>query len=392
MPPRRPPAAQPPVITPTDGLRQRQRSDGTWRIWWEPTARQAKLGAKVVDLSNLRGGEAQRRATALTKDYAETTPRLRAHSIDALIADYTASRWFTKLRDSTKGSYRSNMNTIAAKWGPQPVPSFDGPTVNSWYESLLNARGHSRAHSLIIMLQILFKHAERRGWIAKGSNPAADMGMDKPVPQSTRVATDAEIDALLHAADARNPTLALALRLSVHTGQRVEDIRTARPSEFEPAAIPVVGRAKPVQGYYWRMLRSKRGNAGVIPIINAQLVAGLAAQLARADVQAKGQLLLNGNGQPYTRHRLGDHFDVVRAAAAQTLPSIHGLQWRDLRRTFGVRLRIAGVSRDDIGDVLGNTVGISPDLAARYTPATAASTTRAVAAVSLIETPERKKA
>ena len=392
MPARRPPTAKPPVIGPFDGLRQRLRSDGTWRIWWEPTPRQAKLGAKVVDLSHLRGGEAQRRATALTKDYAETAPRQRANSIDALISDYQRSFWFDKLAESTKATYRSNLRAIAEKWGPQPVSSFTGPIMTSWYESLRRARGAARAHGLIIMMQILFKHAERRGWIAKGTNPAADLGMEKPVPKATRVATEAEIAALLDAADARNSTLALALRLSVYTGQRVEDIRAARPDEFEPCAIPVAGQIEPVQGYIWRMVRSKRGNAAVIPIIDARLVAQLAAQLAHPDVRAKGHVLLNRSGQPYTRHRLAEHFETIRALAGQSLPSIAGLQWRDLRRTFGVRLRMAGVSRDDIGDVLGNTLATSADLAARYTPATSASTTRAVAAVSLLPDPQRKQA
>lgn len=394
MPPRssKTTAAQPPVIAPCDGLRQRQRADGTWRIWWEPTPKQAKLGAKSVDLSHLRAGDAQRRATALAKQYGQSAPSLRAHSVDSLILDYLASHWFGKLRDSTKESYRSNLRTIADKWGPQPVPSFTPPIVTQWYEALLSQRSASRAYSLIIMMQILFKHAERRGWIAKGSNPCADIGMEKPVPNATRVATDAEIMALIHAADARNPALALALRLSVHTGQRVEDIRTASPAAFDACAIPVVGRVDPVQGYIWRMVRSKRSNAAVIPIIDAALVDMLAQTLARPDVQAKGALLLNGHGQPFTRDRLAHHFDIIRDNAAKSLPTIAGLQWRDLRRTFGVRLRMANVSRDDVGDLLGNTVATSADLAARYTPATSASTLRAIAAVSSIPTPERKKA
>jgi len=391
-PPRKTTTAQPPVIAPCDGLRQRQRADGSWRIWWEPTPKQAKLGAASVDLSHLRAGDAQRRASELAKQFGQIAPTIRAHSVDSLILDYTASHWFTKLRASTQATYRANLRAIADKWGPQPVPGFTPPIITQWYETLLSQRGPARAHVLITMMQILFKHAERRGWIAKGSNPCADIGMEKPVPNATRVATDAEIMALIHAADARSPALALALRLSIHTGQRIEDIRTASPASFDPCAIPVAGRIDPVQGYIWRMVRSKRSNAAVIPIIDAAVVALLAAQLARADVQAAGQLLLNGHGQPFTRHRLGHHFETIRAIAAKSLPTIAGLQWRDLRRTFGVRLRMANVGRDDIGDLLGNTVGISADLAARYTPATSASTMRAIAAISNIPAPERKKA
>lgn len=385
-------ATLPPVLAPIDGLRQRARADGSWRVWWEPSAKQAKRGAITVDLSHLRPGEAQRRATALTKEYSTSTPSPRSHSVDSLITDYLASHWFAKLRASTQATYRQNLRPIAAKWGPHPVPTFTGPIITLWYETLYRDRSSARAHALITMMQILFKHAERRGWIAKGSNPCADIGMEKPVPEATRVATAAEITALIHAADGRNPALALALRLSLNTGQRIGDIRDANPADFQPCKIPVAGRVKRVQGYIWRMVRSKRSNAAIIPIIDAELVAALNAQLAREDVQAQGRLLLNGHGLPFTRDRLGTHYDTIRAIAVKSLPSLAGLQWRDLRRTFGVRLRMANVSRDDVGDILGNTVGISADLAARYTPATTESTTRAIAAVATIADFERKKA
>lgn len=392
---RQPPiSADAPVIAPTDGLRQRQRANGTWRIWWEPSARQAKLGAKPVDLSHLRGGEAQRRASALTKEWGGDTapPPARAQTMASLIADYMASHWYKNLRASTRSSYLSNLRTIEDKWGPQPAALITKPVVIRWYETLLAARGTNHAHVMITMLRIVFEHGLRRGWLPSGANPAANIGMAKPTPQATRVASDAEIDALLNAADAANPALALALRLSVTTGQRIEDIRAAHPSHFEPALIPVPGRTDPVQGYIWRMVRSKRGNAAVIPIIDARLVDALRAAIASADVQALGAVLLNGNGQPYTRRRLALHFDAVRARAARALPTIAGLQWRDLRRTMGVRLRIANIGRDDVGDLLGNTLASNPDLAARYTPAQWQTTLRAVAVVSNIDQPERKKA
>lgn len=378
-----------PVIAPADGLRQRQRADGTWRVWWEPTALQRKAGAQPVDLSALRPGDAQRRATALVAQWAKgATPKPRGYSVSALILDYTQSRWFTDRATSTQASYRTDMRAIEDKWGAQAVAAIDAPTMVLWYESLLKAKGPTRARALLTMLSILMVHAERRGWIAKGSNPCRDIGMAKPAPRD-RVATGAEAAALLAAADTTDAMLALALRLVMVTGQRATDIRMARPGDFERTALPIPGAPQPVPAYVWRLVRSKRGNAGVIPILDPATVAMLDAQIAAA-LDGPGTLIWNGAGETFTRDRFQKRFAALRATAAATCPSVTSLEWRDLRRTLGVTLRAAGVARDDVGDLLGNTLATSAQLAAVYTPATQATALRAVAAITSLT--ERKKA
>lgn len=383
------PAQEPPILDPQDGLRQRFRANGTWRVWWEPTGLQRKAGAQPVDLSKLRPGEAQRKASALAKQWSRDVPAApRAYSVAALITDYMASRYYRSLRDSTRASYRADLNAIERKWGPHAVAAIDTPTMVMWYETLLRHKSAARASAILVMAGILFTHAERRGWIPKGSNPARDVGLEKPAPRN-RVATPAEIDALLGAADRVNASMALALRLVMVTGQRATDIRTARPDQFEATFLPVPGHADPVPGYLWRLVRSKRGNAGVIPIVDPDTVAALDAQLAQA-ADGPGTLIWNGQGQIYTRDRFQKHFARIRAEAAKACPSIKDLQWRDQRRTVGVMLRAAGVGRDDVGDLLGNTLARNAQLAATYTPATSATTLRAVAAITKL--PERKKA
>lgn len=378
-----------PVIAPADGLRQRQRADGTWRVWWEPTALQRKAGAQPVDLSNLRPGDAQRRATALVAQWAKgAAPKPRGYSVSALILDYTHSRYFTERAASTQASYRTDMRAIEGKWGAQAVAAIDAPVMVLWYESLLKAKGPTRARALLTMMSILMLHAERRGWIAKGTNPCRDIGMEKPAPRD-RVAAEAEAAQLLATADITDATLALALRLAMTTGQRATDIRLAQPGQFERTMLPVPGRTDPVPAYVWRLVRSKRRNAGVIPILDPSTVAMLDAQIAAA-ADGPGTLIWNGTGQPFTRDRFQKRFARLRATAAKHCPSLATLEWRDLRRTLGVTLRAAGVGRDDVGDLLGNTLATSAQLAAVYTPATQATALRAVAAITALT--ERKKA
>lgn len=382
------PSPETPIIAPVDGLRQRQRANGDWRVWWEPTARQRAAGATALDLTHIPPGEAQRRATALFRKWSgDGAQKPRGRSVSALIADYRRSHYFTDLAASSQASYRTDLGQIEDKWGPNPVASLDAPAMVLWYETLLRAKGVTRARALIVMLGIVMTHAERRGWIPKGANPCRDIGMKKPAP-ANRVASADELAALLAAADATNPAMALALRLAQVTGQRATDIRLAKAGAFEAAVLPVPGQVAPMRGYVWRLVRSKRGNAGVIPILDPATVAALDARIAACGPD--DALILNGAGQPYSRDRFQKHYADIRARAAKSVPSVASLQWRDQRRTVGVMLRAAGVGRDDVGDLLGNTLATNAQLAAIYTPATTATTLRAVAAITPL--PKRKKA
>lgn len=381
-------ASHSPVIDPRHGLRQRQRADGSWRIWWEPTAKQAKAGAVPVDLSDKRPGDAQRTASDLAKKWNSDAPKpsLRGYSVSSLILDYTASRYYTGLRATTHNTYRANLRAIELKWGPQAVAALDAPMMVAWYDALLAAKGQFRSNAILTMMGILMLHAERRGWIPKGSNPARDLGMVKPQPRK-RVASAAELTALIDVADGMRPAIALALRLALVTGQRQTDLLQAKPADFRPTPLLLPGQANPVPGYVWHLVRSKRGNVGHIPVIDADTVAALTAQIAKTPFG--GLLITNAEGRAYSRERFHEHFAEIRDAVAMLLPDVASLQWRDLRRTVGVQVRAAGISKDDAGDLLGNTLASNTALAQTYTPATLATTLRAVAATSL---PKRKQA
>ncbi|WP_101339760.1 tyrosine-type recombinase/integrase [Cereibacter azotoformans] len=389
------PTSLPPVIDKVSGLRQRQRADGSWRVWWEPTAAQRAAGSKPVELNADNPGAAARQAQTLTrkaeaarKGEAKAAP-VAAFSVSACIQDYLQSLRFEKLRDSTKASYRVDLRAIEAKWGPQSIVLFDAPVIDTWYEALYREKGPFRAIALVRMFSIVFRHAEKRGWRPKGSNPCRDLDVERPKARS-RVGTWAELDACLMAARRLGlRSMRLALLLAIFTGQRQTDLRLAAPNDFQPVELPILGTDQTRRVWVWRLIRSKRGNEGTIPL-HPEVVPAL--RVAR--LIARGDRLIwdEATGQPYSKRLWFDRWEAIRALAAKSEPSVADLQWRDLRRTFGHLSRRGGASKSDVADVLGNTAATNAALAEVYMAAQLETTARAVGAITRPVKSERKKA
>jgi integrase len=377
----------PPVLSPPSGLRQRARADGTWRVWWEPTARQRRAGAVAVELRADNAGWSTAEAKRLTKRAGaraagdpSAAPRHGGRSVSALIADYRASRWFAQLADSTRRAYGADLKAIEDKWGPEPVALFDAPTMDAWYETLLAAKGTFRARAIVQMLATLFLHAERRGWRPKGSNPCRDLRMVQPAGRA-RIGTWAELDACLAAAEATGAaSVRLALLVAIFSGQRLTDILLAEPAHFSLTHLPLPGKSRPQPVWVWQLTRSKRGNDGALPI-HPEVEPVLRAALMRAGATPGPLLRDEATGQPYSMRLFEKRWAAVRALAAKTVPSVATLQWRDLRRTFANLARRGGASDDDVADAIGNTAAQNSTLREVYMAAQLATTFRAVTAV-----------
>lgn len=383
---------QPPVIDPKDGLRQRLRADGTWRVWWEPTAMQRKAGAKSIEFDARQPGHAMREAARLVEHWnrvvkGEVKPRPTARTVSSLVKDYKASRRYQRLRDTTKASYDTDIRAIEAKWGPHPVVLFDKPTCDVWYETLLGKLGRGRARAILGMLRILMAHAEKRGWREAGTNPVQGLDMEA-APVRQRVGTWPELTALVEATQG-HVMVRLGLLLAMHTGQRQTDILQARPEEFGKVPIQLRPDQDPIEIWVWSFTRSKRGNDGVVPLIDPDLVAALEAAQAMAE-KGPGTLIWNvNNGLPFTKERWFDRWEEVRERAAEAVPSVASLQWRDLRRTFSTLTRAGGASVDDVGDVIGNTAAKNALIRGIYMVPQIETGLRAVSAM---QPPSKRKA
>lgn len=387
---------KPPVLDAAPGLRQRQRADGSWRVWWEPNAAQRAVGATVVEFDPAQPGHATRAAQRLADDWARVwrgeapTQKKSGRSVDDLIQNYRQSLAFTKKPESTRATYGYDLTAIALKWGPQPVALFDKPTLAQWYEALHAAKGVHRSRSILRMMSILMEHAELRGWRAEGTNPCKGIRTETPMERE-RTASWAEFDALLAAARRlRARAVVVALYLAIMAGQRQYDILRVRPGDFYTVTVPHMTRPL----WVWQLVQSKRKRALEVPI-HAAAVSALRLQMMRA-ADGPGTLIWDEvTGKPFTPRRFFDVWEKVRADAATTLPSVASLQWRDLRRTFANLSRAGGSSDADTSDVLGNTAATNARLRRTYMAPQLATTLRAVEALQRPTEkpqPERKKA
>lgn len=374
---------QAPAIEPHDGLRQRQRGDGSWRLWWEPTRRQAAAGAKVVEFSIRTPGLAQREATRLTSEWnariaGKPMPIAPGgRSVSALIQDYRTSLAWTRLAETTQRAYQSDLVAIDEKWGPQPVSLFDEAMMDLWYESLHSERGVWRAGSILGTMRRLMKHAEKRKWRPRGTNPCREMEIERGKPRR-RTGTWEELDAILRASRVLGlRSMRLAILLAVFSGQRQTDLRLARPDAFRPFDLP--GGGRPV--WVWTLTRNKRGNEGHIPM-HPEIVPALRVQLLIVG-QGPGTLMWDeATGRAFeTKDQVFKRWETIRNLAAKTQPSVATLQWRDLRRTFGALSRGGGATKSDVADVLGNTADQNPMLTETYMAAQLITSLRATSAI-----------
>lgn len=394
--------ARAPISRRIKRLRQRQRNDRSWRIWWEPEAAARALGFAVVELDADRPTWSAREANRLNAELEAArsgggagTVRRGSRTMEDLVTLYQKSPAFAALAPKTQADYRAKTGVILRKYGPYAVADFTKAVVHTWYETLYQNAGRHQALALVRMLSILMGYAELKGWRPDNSNPCSRLKLEVPQPRGRR-SDWAELDAIVAAADACGlRSVGTAALASMLQGQRQTDVLQACRGNFE--LMQVRGQtAAPGLIWVWQLVRSKRGNAGVIPL-HPEFLARIGDWLM-ATTDPEAPLLIEERvGRAYDQHLFSKRWQEVRAAAAEAeraaaiaggtaLPAdwaapIAQLQFRDLRRTWGKLARLGGVSRDDIADVLGNTVNTDPVLARTYTAAELETVARAQDAV-----------
>lgn len=383
--------ARRPIADPPSGLRQRQRADGSWRIWWEPRAEAIAMGFKPVELDPRRltwsVSEARRLNDQVQRGRGAPARRPTGRTILDLIENYRRSPAWDRLRPKTRESYNLNLRTIEAKWGTELVVDFTKPVMNEWYEALLRSGRPSLAQALIRMMSILFARAEVIGWRAENSNPCTRLKLRTPPPRD-RVIDWADLDALVAAADSIGlPQIGDACLLGALQGQRLTDVRLARGEDFHH--MPVAPDSPAV--WVWSLTRSKRGTHGAMQL-HPEVVARMADTLRRARLAPDAPLIRTADGRAYSEDLFQKHFRRVRATAARLRPAVADVQFRDLRRTFGAWSRGGGASQGDVGDVLGNSAATNPRLKATYMAPNLHTASRAVLSIARPDTSERKKA
>ncbi len=384
-------------------LRERQRTDGSWRVWWECEAAVKKLGFASVDLDAKAPLKAAREARRLNDevDQARRTgsaPRAKRGPvcIEDVAEDFRRSVQWDLLAAKTRDSYGKGFRLIITKWGDVPVQDFTKPMARTWYESLYRDAGHWQAAALIRLLSILMAHAELRGWRPEMSNPCYRLGVSIPKGRD-RVASWDEYDALQAAAVRTGlPSIGVLVALSMLAGQRETDCMAALRGDFSARPVVWPGASAPVDVWVWDLSRSKTGASGTIMLHGdlAPMVAGILARPAPADARLVIEERL---GRPYDEDLFQSRWGEVRAAAIAggdglaPCPTLASLQFRDLRRSFSVNARRGGASVDDAGDVLGNSAAKNARIKGTYMPPEFFTAARAVAAAGRPEVSEERK-
>lgn len=380
-----------PIAASIPRLRQRRRTDGTWRVWWEAEAAVRALGYKSVELDPEKptwsAREAERLNRAVDRKRKGGPPRTGGRTVEDLVERYRKSRKFLGLSDASRTSYDKNLRLIVTKWGGYPVGHFTKAVMHTWYETLFAHSGEWQARALIRMMSILFSYAELIGWREDNSNPCMRLGLSQPKGRSRTASWD-EIDALTDAADALGlPEMALAILLSALQGQRQTDVRLARVQDFSKVTVPASAGRPQETLWVWRWTRSKRQNAGIAPV-HPEVAPRLSAAISGHPVEHERLLLDARTGRPHAADLFEKRWAEVRAAAALPCPSVTTLQFRDLRRTFGNLARAGGASKDDTADVLGNSAATNAQLGEIYMAPQFETARRAIDAV---RRPEKRK-
>lgn len=369
--------ARKPIPRTVPGLRQRRRADGSWRAWWEPSASAMALGFTVLELDpdrptwSIREAEKRNSELEQAKREGARRPMKSGRTVEALIEVYLRHSWFTRLAPATQRDYRNALATIRAKWGDELAHHISKPAMSVWHETLAARAGAHQAVRMLRIMSRLMSFAEIQGWRPENSNPCLRLGMSVPKGR-IETADWATLDALLAAADRRGWTaVAAAIALAMLNGMRLTDVLGARVDGF---------RDDPGFGLVWQFVRSKRRNQGRAPV-HPEAAPRVRALLEAAPEDQVLLLIDQETGTPFTVKRFNDRWRAVRDEAARTAPAAGGLQFRDLRRSFGRLARAGGASRSDVGDMLGNSAALNPQLGEIYMATQLTTAARAVMSV-----------
>jgi hypothetical protein len=327
-------------------------------------AAMARAEVLNTDVDAWRRGEAAPSAPAAVKARAKKAP---PGTVAALIADYKASRFWTKLAASTtRRSYEWALDAIQAWAGDQPARGITAPAVQAFYEAQLRrveqqgpkrvvVETPAKAAAAVRVLRLLLQVGVRLGYLS--SNPASRPGISltrqrEPLPWAPH-----QVVHMAAVADRLGwRSIGTAMIFNEWLGQREADVLKLPPMRVEGGAMII-----------------RQGKTGRLVALPAHIVPHL-VERARSEADRPGavvsatHLLLNDRtGLPWNEHTFRHVFADIRAAAAagvpaigalpaiDAMPSCADLRFMELRHTAVTRLHEAEVSPLGISGITGHT-------------------------------------
>ena len=323
------------------------------RFYWQPRAELRENGWQTERLPNDEGAAIARAEALNTElDYwykgagADRLGTVNAYSVNAIIAEYRASRHFETLKQSTKRGYEQHLRAIAKWAGEEAVTSITSNDVQEIYE-LMRARTPARANHMIRVLRLVLHYARRRNYIQ--INPAEKPALVSTPPRQ-QVWTDEALETFVATADKMGrPSIGTAAMLSAFLGQRQGDLLRLTWTSYQDGRVT--------------LRQSKTGQ-----LIEVPTVPELRARLEETKRTATTILVSENTGQPYKSFNFQHVFREVRTEAAKVCPELEDLWFMDLRRTAVVWLAEAGCTEAQIAAVTGHQIESTRRILETYLP------------------------
>lgn len=238
----------------------------------------------------------------------------------AVVDAYEMSPQFRALSPGTQDQYTRALKTARALWADLPADGLRPVHVRHLMDTLAETPG--RANTVLGAVRALSSWGRARDHF-----PASLTDGVKPFPKlgGHRPWTTEQIAAI----PALPAPLRRAVMLALYTGQRGSDVVRLGPTDIDDGGF--------------RLRQQKTGREVWCPIVSE-----LSAEMAGWE-KAPGPFVRQANGKPYTRKLLDTQF----ARARDGIEAMKGATLHGLRATAVIRLRRAGLSTAQIGDIIG---------------------------------------
>lgn len=296
------------------------------RTGWEPKTPDHKPGS--VEFT-------QEYHEWLANGKAVRAGKVKPKSFDDLISRFYESTNWTRIKPTTQGTYRGELERFRAKYGSRGAATMSAKNVDKLMAKM--AGTPSAANNLKKRLSQIFDFAILLGW--RKDNPAKAVRSLKTTSKGYRTWQEPQIAAF----EAKWPVgtmQRLAFDLALYTAQRRSDVRVMGPQHVKDCKISVQ-----------QLKTDKRLRIPIHPKLRASIAATASGHLA---------YIVTGKGLPYmTNNSFGMWFMRACRDAGLEGYAMHGL-----RKAASRRMAEMGLSNQLIKSITGHS---SDAEVARYT-------------------------
>jgi integrase len=337
--------ASPPLSTALPGIHRvrREHAGSFYEYWYAWRGGPRILAAKAKNPIAL-----QRAVSKLLPDATETFKGLQSRTDDStlysLITRYLEAMERSSAAPRTKADRRKHLDIARAELGEMNIRLLGHqrarPTLLAWRDK--RAKTPKTADAILGDLSTALNWAVERGEIAK--NPVDKFPRIYSVDRSDVIWEPEQLAALLAVAD---DDVAHAVRLAALTGLRKGDLIALRWDAVKDDAIV-------------RQTNKSRGRITAVIPLTEDLKAVLAMIPRRADT-----VLTSSNGTPWKApgHGLDTSFRKAKTGAGE---SVTGLRFHDLRGTAATSFINAGISFENVAEIMGWKTSQVREIAKRY--------------------------